>query len=640
MFGGGMFNQNFATQRPQVPPQFSQPTQGGMNSVQPLSSAQPVQTPGPQSTPGSPWWMYGPSGVTPQNPAMQAQQQVGAPVNPAGNMGGINTLTAPVNLNGYMGGPQGGQLGLNSIAPQYPSGNQQIPVPQGGGQVVADSQQLGTIKPGSPQAWGGPSNPGAFASPQGPQGWGPSNGQQWTNPQSQQNPGGMGSMFGGPGGNGQPPAWSMFGGNTQPTSPTNANGLPYGGGADMNPGNAATFGVQSVDQTAAWQAQNQAEQRNIQEQAANLGAQLDTSGNRFSTAFGTSMSDYYSQTAATQNAALMAAQNQAMEAAQTTGAGLQQTGMQVAGQEQVAQTGAQAGIQEAGIGAQAQESVAGQQVAGQESIAQMQTQAQEQELASQEAFQGGWAQYQGGLQASELGANLSSSAASQILGNSMTGAQSLQNSSLSALESMYGGQNTMANQYGSYLNTAEGLGIQNATNLGNLQNQTLLTGGELGGQQYNIGQSQINNAYQNWLNTQPQNNPLLSLLNGQASSYPPVYYPGYTQGSLGSILGGVGALGGSGGLASLIALLGLSDIRLKENIQHIPNTPIEQLTGLRPATWQWRGSGQPDSGFIAQEVAEVAPELVVEFPGKVLGLNYGGIAGYILRKFAEKGVQN
>lgn len=55
----------------------------------------------------------------------------------------------------------------------------------------------------------------------------------------------------------------------------------------------------------------------------------------------------------------------------------------------------------------------------------------------------------------------------------------------------------------------------------------------------------------------------------------------------------------------------LSDLRLKENVEPIPD-PLQRLLALRGVSFTWRGdpSGQPDLGFIAQEVAEVFPSLV------------------------------
>lgn len=478
--------------------------------------------------------------------------------------------------------------------------------------------------------------------------------------------------------------------------------------------------IDPIDQTSAWQAMVGAENRNVQEQAANLGAQLDTSGNRFSSAFGTSMSDYYSQTAATQNAALTQAQTQAMEQAQQLGvqageqtqslgasaaqqqmslqqqqalqgqslqtqAGLAAQGYGVQEAMQGQQLGTQAGLQaqqigaqyglqgqqlqqQSGIAAQAlgaqegmqtqslgtqaglaaqqqgtQEALQGQQLAtqsgeqaqqlseqygmgqlqmgGQEGIAQMQTTAQEQEQLSSQAFQGQLAQYQGGLTAAGQAAGMESGAAQQLLQNAMTGGLTQENASNTAANQLLGNQTNYAENYGNYLNTATGL-----------QEQNTQLGAGLGQQQYNNQQSAINNSYQQWLYQQPQNNPLLSLLNGQSTAYPPVTYPGYTPNQLGGLMSGLG---------SLLGLIpGLSDARLKEDIQHIPHTDIERFTRLRPATWKWRGTNIQDSGFIAQEVEEVAPDLVVTYPFGIKALNYRGIMSHMLEKFAARAKEN
>jgi len=52
-----------------------------------------------------------------------------------------------------------------------------------------------------------------------------------------------------------------------------------------------------------------------------------------------------------------------------------------------------------------------------------------------------------------------------------------------------------------------------------------------------------------------------------------------------------------------------SSERYKENIETI-NEPLETLSKIRGVTFDWKNSGQPDYGFIAEEVGEHIPEVV------------------------------
>ena len=54
-----------------------------------------------------------------------------------------------------------------------------------------------------------------------------------------------------------------------------------------------------------------------------------------------------------------------------------------------------------------------------------------------------------------------------------------------------------------------------------------------------------------------------------------------------------------------------SDKKLKTNIQPLENS-LEKIKKLNPVTYQWKENKKEDSGFIAQEVEEIMPELVEE----------------------------
>jgi hypothetical protein len=55
----------------------------------------------------------------------------------------------------------------------------------------------------------------------------------------------------------------------------------------------------------------------------------------------------------------------------------------------------------------------------------------------------------------------------------------------------------------------------------------------------------------------------------------------------------------------------VSDVRLKENIEPVPSS-IELIQRLKPCTFTMKATGEHKAGFIAQEMEEVFPEMVIE----------------------------
>jgi hypothetical protein len=88
--------------------------------------------------------------------------------------------------------------------------------------------------------------------------------------------------------------------------------------------------------------------------------------------------------------------------------------------------------------------------------------------------------------------------------------------------------------------TGLNLSAASGANQGYLGN--LGMGSQLGGQQYNTLQDQINRAYQEFIRTQPLYNPLNGLMQQLAMGQSSMYYPMYTQGALGPMLGAAGSL--------------------------------------------------------------------------------------------------
>jgi len=87
----------------------------------------------------------------------------------------------------------------------------------------------------------------------------------------------------------------------------------------------------------------------------------------------------------------------------------------------------------------------------------------------------------------------------------------------------------------------------------------------------------------------------------------------------------------SGNLAWQAAGSSTSSIRYKKNVQTLEGaeTLVEQLRGVR---FRWKEDGRPDLGLIAEEVAQVLPELVVyEDDGTTIrGLRYGPLVAVLI----------
>ena len=82
-----------------------------------------------------------------------------------------------------------------------------------------------------------------------------------------------------------------------------------------------------------------------------------------------------------------------------------------------------------------------------------------------------------------------------------------------------------------------------------------------------------------------------------------------------------------------------SDIRLKENIQVVPNA-LDKVESLRGVTFDWKRDGTPSAGVIAQEVQGVLPEAVKEVtPVKGgdshLSVNYHALTSILIESIKE-----
>jgi hypothetical protein len=170
-----------------------------------------------------------------------------------------------------------------------------------------------------------------------------------------------------------------------------------------------------------------------------------------------------------------------------------------------------------------------------------------------------------------------------------------------------------------YESAIRGQNITGATSLGNLYQNNLGLGGQLGQNQYGDLSQQLAAAYQEWLRTQSAYNPLIPYMFTGSTAFQPTTStstPGfwdYFSNILGSGIGAAGSiLGGalSGGA--------LSDERAKENI-----TPIGKLGETTLYKYNYRGDPTPQIGVIAQEAVAYYPNSVmVGGAGKAWRVDY------------------
>jgi hypothetical protein len=148
-------------------------------------------------------------------------------------------------------------------------------------------------------------------------------------------------------------------------------------------------------------------------------------------------------------------------------------------------------------------------------------------------------------------------------------------------------------------------------------NQATLTGSQ-------TKSNELSNALSLFGNMQNINNPMSSYMpgigtNNFQSTYDQAYnsqlanYQQDQQNKNGMWLAGGNILGGLGAAA-----IAASDARIKENI-----VPVGRLfNGLTVYRFNFKGDNVPQIGLIAQEVAEVMPEAVVEGEDGLLGVDY------------------
>jgi hypothetical protein len=72
-----------------------------------------------------------------------------------------------------------------------------------------------------------------------------------------------------------------------------------------------------------------------------------------------------------------------------------------------------------------------------------------------------------------------------------------------------------------------------------------------------------------------------------------------------------------------------SDARLKDNIETLDGSKVFAMRGV-----SYTKDGKPGAGVIAQEMLEVAPELV-DTQSEYMGVNYGNLGGYLIEAIKD-----
>ena len=90
----------------------------------------------------------------------------------------------------------------------------------------------------------------------------------------------------------------------------------------------------------------------------------------------------------------------------------------------------------------------------------------------------------------------------------------------------------------------------------------------------------------------------------------------------------------SGGTVTIDgSLTETSALRYKENVQDLEDT--SKVMQLRPVTFDWKKDKKHDIGLIAEEVAELYPELV-ETNGDITGIKYTKLTALLIKTVQEQ----
>jgi heme exporter protein D len=78
-----------------------------------------------------------------------------------------------------------------------------------------------------------------------------------------------------------------------------------------------------------------------------------------------------------------------------------------------------------------------------------------------------------------------------------------------------------------------------------------------------------------------------------------------------------------------------SSLTLKDNVRTYENA-LDTVNRLRGVSFDWKDSGKPSVGLIAEEVAKVVPEVVAYNDGAATGVNYASLVGVLVEAVKEQ----
>jgi hypothetical protein len=90
----------------------------------------------------------------------------------------------------------------------------------------------------------------------------------------------------------------------------------------------------------------------------------------------------------------------------------------------------------------------------------------------------------------------------------------------------------------------------------------------------------------------------------------------------------------STGTVSATNFNSLSDLQEKENVETLKNA-VEMLASIRGVRFTWKETGAPSLGVIAQELLQVAPELVTRNELGVHTVNYAGLNAILIEAMKD-----
>ena len=88
------------------------------------------------------------------------------------------------------------------------------------------------------------------------------------------------------------------------------------------------------------------------------------------------------------------------------------------------------------------------------------------------------------------------------------------------------------------------------------------------------------------------------------------------------------------GTVTALAHYNSSSITLKDNVRTYENA-LDTVSKLRGVKFEWKNSGKPAVGLIAEEVDGVVPEVVAHDGSNVTGVNYASLVGVLVEAVKE-----